>query len=126
MKATRLVLLNGRRMVNHPITQTSFGVPVTSVNSNTLACCWLKSRVEVLRDGAGALYGSDAVAGVVNYVTKDNYEGGEFRVRYGAEESTSRNDLSIAGSRGFEFNDGQTFFLVSASLDRRKKGITSV
>ena len=114
-----LVLLNGRRMVNHPITQTSFGVPVTSVNSNTLPVAGL-NRVEVLRDGAGALYGSDAVAGVVNYVTKDNFEGGDFRVRYGAEESTSRNDLTIAGSRGFEFNDGQTFFLVSASLDRKK------
>ncbi|MBO9490305.1 TonB-dependent receptor [Endozoicomonas sp. G2_1] len=114
-----LVLLNGRRMVNHPITQTSFGVPVTSVNSNTLPVSGL-SRVEVLRDGAGALYGSDAVAGVVNYVTKDNYEGGDFRVRYGAEEGTSRNDLSIAGSKGFEFNDGQTFFLVSANLNRRK------
>ncbi|REL27295.1 TonB-dependent receptor [Thalassotalea euphylliae] len=114
-----LVLLNGRRMVNHPITQTSFGVPVTSINSNTLPVSGL-SRVEVLRDGAGALYGADAVAGVVNYVTKEDYAGGEFKVRYGAEESTSRNDFSLSASKGFELNDAQTYFLISARYDRKK------
>lgn len=116
-----LVLLNGRRMVNHPITQTNFGVPVTSVNSNTLPISGL-SRVEVLRDGAGALYGSDAVAGVINYVTKDNFEGGEFKVRYGAEQGTERSDFTLSGNKGFEFNDGQTFFMVSANY-AKKNGI---
>jgi outer membrane receptor protein involved in Fe transport len=113
-----LVLLNGRRMVNHPITQTNFSVPVTSVNSNTLPVSGL-ARVEVLRDGAGALYGSDAVAGVINYVTKENYEGGSFKVRYGSEEGTDRNDFTLSGNKGFEFNDGQTFFMLSANYAKK-------
>jgi iron complex outermembrane receptor protein len=116
-----LVLLNGRRMVNHPITQTNFGVPVTSVNSNTLPVSGL-SRVEVLRDGAGALYGSDAVAGVVNYVTKKAFEGGKFNVRYGTEAGTNRDDFTLSGSKGFEFNDAKTFFMVSANYTK-KNGI---
>lgn len=116
-----LVLLNGRRMVNHPITQTNFGVPVTSVNSNTLPVSGL-SRVEVLRDGAGALYGSDAVAGVVNYVTKDNFEGGNLRIRYGTEADTDRDDFTLSGSKGFEFNDAKTFFMISANY-AKKNGI---
>lgn len=116
-----LVLLNGRRMVNHPITQTNFGVPVTSVNSNTLPTSGL-SRVEVLRDGAGALYGADAVAGVINYVTKKDNTGGDFKVRFGAEQGTDRKDFTLSGSKGFEFNDGQTFFLVSANY-ANKTGI---
>lgn len=113
-----LVLLNGRRMVNHPITQTNFGVPVTSVNSNTLPVSGL-SRVEVLRDGAGALYGSDAVAGVVNYVTKEEYQGGNFKVRYGAEQGTDRNDFTLSGNKGFEFNNSQTFFMISANYAKK-------
>ena len=113
-----LVLLNGRRMVNHPITQTNFGVPVTSVNSNTLPISGL-ARVEVLRDGAGALYGSDAVAGVVNYVTKEDFEGGNFKVRYGAEQGTDRNDFTLSGNKGFEFNNSQTFFMISANYAKK-------
>lgn len=116
-----LVLLNGRRMVNHPITQTNFGVPVTSVNSNTLPVSGL-SRVEVLRDGAGALYGADAVAGVVNYVTKTDFEGTSFKVRYGAEQGTDRSDFTISGNKGFEFNDGNSFFMISANY-AKKEGV---
>ena len=116
-----LVLLNGRRMVNHPITQTNFGVPVTSVNSNTLPVSGL-NRVEVLRDGAGALYGADAVAGVVNYVTKTDFEGTSFKVRYGAEQGTDRSDFTISGNKGFEFNDGKSFFMISANY-AKKEGV---
>ncbi len=94
-----LTLLNGRRLVLHPGTQSENRVPITTVNSNTLPVKGLK-RVEVLRDGAGAVYGSDAVAGVVNYVLKDDYEGSEFSIRYGEAEGTSRNDLTIGGVTG--------------------------
>ena len=65
-----LVLLNGRRLVLHPGTQSENFVPVTTANANTLPVRGLK-RVEILRDGAAAIYGSDAVAGVVNYALKD-------------------------------------------------------
>jgi outer membrane receptor protein involved in Fe transport len=70
-----LVLLNGRRTVVHPTTQAESLVPVLTYNTNAIPVAGLK-RVEVLRDGAGAIYGSDAVAGVINTVLQDHYDGG--------------------------------------------------
>ena len=115
-----LVLVNGRRMVLHPITQTSSidGVPIASVNSNTLPVAGIQ-RVEVLRDGAGALYGSDAVAGVLNYVLQKDYEGSEIKIRVGAENGTSRDDFSVGGAKGFVFNDGATNLLVSGEYTKK-------
>ena len=111
-----LVLINGRRMVLHPITQTSSvdGVPVASPNANTLPIAALK-RVEVLRDGAGALYGADAVGGVVNYVLNEDYQGAEISVRYGAEGDTDRDDITINGAAGFDFNNGATHLVLSGT-----------
>lgn len=113
-----LVLINGRRMVLHPITQTSGGIPVTSPNANTLPTGALQ-RVEVLRDGAGAIYGADAVAGVINYVLDKDYEGTELTGRVGGELDGGRFDLMVKGAQGFQMNDGRTSFVVSASYDRR-------
>ncbi len=115
-----LVLMNGRRMVLHPTTQTSSidGVPIVTVNSNTLPVAGLE-RVEVLRDGAGALYGSDAVAGVVNYITRKDYQGSELNVRYGAEEGTDRQDLELSGITGFDFNDGATNVTLAGSYAKK-------
>ena len=69
-----LVLLNGRRLVPHPGTQVESFVPVQTVNTNAIPTMGLR-RVEVLADGAAALYGTDAVAGVVNNVLRSNFEG---------------------------------------------------
>ena len=102
-----LVLLNGRRMVLHPGTQVENLVPVNSVNSNTLPVTGI-SRVEVLRDGAAALYGTDAVAGVINTVLKDDVEGFIGTVQYGSSEGTSLDELSATIEAGHTFNDGRT------------------
>jgi len=59
-----LVLVNGRRLILTPGTQTENFVPVQTANTNSLPIGAV-NRVEILRDGAAALYGSDAVAGVV-------------------------------------------------------------
>jgi iron complex outermembrane receptor protein len=71
-----LVLVDGRRMVNSSF---SSGAAV-DVNSIPLA---MIERIEVLKDGASALYGSDAIGGVVNIITKKNWNGAEFGGRYG-------------------------------------------
>lgn len=115
-----LVLLNGRRLVLHPITQNSSidGVPVTAVNVNALPVAGLQ-RIEVLRDGAGALYGSDAVAGVVNYVARKDSEGAGLNVRFGSESGTGRDDLTINGFKTFEFNSGATYLTLSGSYDKK-------
>ena len=83
-----LVLLNGRRMVFAPGTQTENFVPVQTVNTNSLPVAAIK-RLEILRDGAAAIYGTDAVAGVVNVVLDDHFQGLQLQAQYGASEGTS-------------------------------------
>ncbi|PTX98570.1 TonB-dependent receptor [Opitutus sp. ER46] len=80
-----LVLLDGRRLVPHPISQTEAGVPTLSTNVNQLPNRGVE-RVEVLRDGASSIYGTDAVTGVVNYITRRDYVGTELVTRYGQTE----------------------------------------
>ncbi|WP_235524031.1 TonB-dependent receptor plug domain-containing protein, partial [Sphingomonas sp. Leaf33] len=88
-----LVLLNGRRLVQHPTSQAGDGnVPVLGFNSNALPVAGI-DRLEILRDGAAAIYGADAVAGVVNTVTKSNVNGGQVDLRYGGAEGTHRREF---------------------------------
>lgn len=71
-------------------------------------------RVEVVTDGASAIYGSDAVAGVVNYILRKDYEGAEITARY---NSTLYNQYTIEGVVGHKWDTGG--FLVGFSyLDR--------
>ena len=62
-----LVLLNGRRVATHGLAGQ-----VVDLNSIPFAAI---ERVEVLRDGASALYGTDAIGGVINFITRENYQG---------------------------------------------------
>jgi iron complex outermembrane receptor protein len=78
-----LVLLNGRRLANFAFGNAG-GAAAVDLNSIPFAAL---ERVEVLRDGASAVYGSDAVGGVINFITRRNYKGGELSVRYGDTEA---------------------------------------
>jgi outer membrane receptor protein involved in Fe transport len=102
-----LILLNGRRLVNHPATQTENDVPIVIVNANTLPTLGLQ-RLEVLRDGAGALYGSDAVAGVLNTVTRRDFDGFQMRLRYGGSQHTDLDERTATVLGGWNFNGGAT------------------
>lgn len=102
-----LVLLNGRRLVNHPGTQVQDFVPVVTVNSNSLPVTGIE-RLEVLRDGAAAIYGTDAVAGVINTITQDDFEGLTASLRYGGSEGTDLRELSGTLKWGRNFNDDRT------------------
>ncbi|MES2900943.1 MAG: TonB-dependent receptor [Pseudomonadota bacterium] len=62
-----LVLLNGRRLANHP-----FFADTVDLNIIPVAAL---DRIEVLRDGASAIYGTDAIGGVINFITKRSYKG---------------------------------------------------
>jgi iron complex outermembrane receptor protein len=102
-----LVLLNGRRLVQHPTSQAGDGnVPVLGYNSNALPVAGIE-RLEILRDGAAAIYGADAVAGVVNTVTKSNYDGGQIDFRYGGAEGTHRREFQATGLLGTDFAEGR-------------------
>ena len=102
-----LVLLNGRRMVLHPGYQTENLVPVTSVNANAIPVSGVR-RLEVLRDGAAAIYGTDAVGGVVNTVLRDNFDGITGEVQYGGSEGTSLREFEGNLAIGHTFNQGRT------------------
>lgn len=94
-----LVLLNGRRMIPTPGTQTENFVPVQTVNTNAIPLGATR-RVEVLRDGAGAIYGSDAVAGVVNIVLDNRFEGLRLDARYGFADGTDESTVGFkAGAK---------------------------
>lgn len=74
-----LVLLNGRRVANY-----GFGQEITEsfVDLNSIPLAMIE-RVEVLKDGASAIYGSDAIAGVVNFVLRRDFEGVKVTTEYG-------------------------------------------
>ncbi|MGA1850341.1 TonB-dependent receptor domain-containing protein [Sphingobium yanoikuyae] len=106
-----LLLINGRRTVLHPTSQAitgvvDSGVPTFGYNANTIPVGNIE-RVEVLRDGAAALYGSDAVAGVVNNVLQSDYKGAKFDVQYGGAEGTNLREFAANGLVGFDFDEGR-------------------
>ena len=101
-----LVLINGKRQVTVP-SRTGAG---RSVNLHDLPMAAL-SRIEILKEGAAATYGSDAIAGVVNFITDSDFEG--LRVNIGAKDIPNAqgeaNEFSI--TYGTELNDGTNFLL---------------
>ncbi|MBX9574067.1 MAG: TonB-dependent receptor [Caulobacteraceae bacterium] len=110
-----LVLLNGRRVVHHPTSQGTSDtgtVPVLSYNSNAIPVAGLR-RTEVLLDGAAAIYGADAVAGVVNTVLRDNYDGLTISARYGGAEGTSMEELDLNMFAGKNFERGNLSVFVN-------------
>ncbi len=110
-----LVLVNGRRMILTPGTQTENFVPVQTANTNSLPVGATR-RIEVLRDGAAAVYGADAVAGVVNVVTDDKYQGLRFDTRYGSADGTSEKTGAIKA--GFKTKSGGRFTLFGSYTKR--------
>jgi len=119
-----LVLLNGRRVVNNAAYQTelvggSF-VPVNTANSNALPIYGIE-RVEVLREGASAIYGADAVAGVFNTVLKNDFVGFNIGARYTDYDNFDRSNQTYYVEWGQDFNEGRTNLGVFASYFDRDR-----
>ena len=106
-----LTLLNGRRLVNSPGYQTELiggdYVPTTSVNSNLVPVTGIE-RMEILRDGASAIYGADAVAGVINNVLQRDFEGLTVRSKVTGYDHFSAEDSKLTVKWGSFFNEGAT------------------
>ncbi|PCI53142.1 MAG: TonB-dependent receptor [Alphaproteobacteria bacterium] len=113
-----LTLINGRRTVLHPGVQTENLAPVVTANLNALPTAGIK-RVEVLRDGASAIYGADAVGGVVNTVLKDNYTGLQLTAKYGSYDGLDANGLTLDGYGGFDLREGRTNVTIFGSYYKR-------
>ena len=117
-----LVLLNGRRVIMSPGYQTeavggSF-VPVSTVNSNTIPVYGVE-RTEVLKDGASAIYGADAVAGVVNTVLQNDFEGLTVRLKSSGYETFDAQDSQLNIKFGTNFNEGRSNIGVFVDLTDR-------
>ena len=109
-----LVLVNGRRIVSYPTSQSKGNVPLIAYNSQALPVNGA-DRVEILRDGAGAIYGSDAVAGVVNVVTRSNFDGVTANFQGGYAQGTHREEYDESFFLGHNFDHDRGN--VSLSLD---------
>ena len=107
-----LVLLNGRRVAPHPITSNDGGVPAFYANVNQLPTQGLE-RIDVLRDGASSIYGSDAVAGVINYVTRRDFRGTDVRTRFGVPEHGGGENLQVTLTHGRDFAGGKGRLLLT-------------
>ncbi|WP_129646823.1 TonB-dependent receptor plug domain-containing protein [Peristeroidobacter agariperforans] len=112
-----LVLLNGRRLANYGFPAN--GLSDTFVNLNALPMVAVE-RIDVLKDGASAVYGSDAVAGVVNIITRENYQGFEAG---GSFSSTDEGGLDTQRARflggiGDKDSDGYNVLFSFEAYDR--------
>lgn len=103
-----LVLLNGRRMNVTPGTQTENFVPVQTVNTNAIPLGATR-QIEILRDGAAAIYGADAVAGVVNINLDNRFQGVRGDVRYGFANGTD--ELTLSAKAGIKTGAGGRLML---------------
>lgn len=101
-----LLLINGRRMVLHPGFQTELLVPVVSPDTNEIAPGSVK-RLEILRDGASAIYGADAVAGVINTQLRSGMKGGFIEAEWRASDGSSLYSYEINAGLGFDFGGGR-------------------
>ncbi|MDP9108560.1 MAG: TonB-dependent receptor [Pseudomonadota bacterium] len=94
--SSTLILLNGRRLANFASPGGNAGVDLNAIPAAAIA------RVEVLKDGASAVYGSDAIGGVINFITRPDYRGGEINVYHGDTQhgGAGKDSVTLSGGVG--------------------------
>ena len=104
--ARTLVLINGKRQTVSPFGLGENGQLFVNVNAIPMQAI---ERIEILKEGAGATYGSDAIAGVVNFITRENFRGLEFSSSYqGIDGSDGNYDLGATFGTGTDRLDWVT------------------
>ncbi|WP_198683187.1 TonB-dependent receptor [Peristeroidobacter agariperforans] len=111
-EGTTLVLLNGRRLA------PGFKSAAADISALPLTAI---ERVEILTDGASAIYGSDAVGGVVNFILRDDFEGAETRLRAGFADGTD--EYRVSQALGNSWDSGNV--LLSLEYYQRDELLTS-
>jgi len=108
-----LVLLNGRRVATH-------GMKGSAVDLNSIPMAAVE-RVEVLKDGASAIYGTDAIGGVINFILRKNYQGLETQAFTDVTEAGGGNIHRVSATGGFGDLDTAGYnVLVAASHSRNE------
>jgi iron complex outermembrane receptor protein len=109
-----LILLNGRRLSNYAFNSAGGG----TVNLNQIPLAAIE-RVEVLKDGASAIYGTDAIGGVINFILRKDYQGAEVSAYGTRTEGGGGNTRKYTGTFGYgDINKDR--FNVMASVDYQK------
>lgn len=116
-----LVLLNGRRLA------PSGGATHTDVSLIPLSAI---ARVDVLTDGASAIYGSDAVGGVVNFVLREDFHGAETRARLGAASDGNAVEVQLGQTVGASWGSGSglaayEYYERAPGLEASDRGFTA-
>ncbi len=113
---TTLLLLNGRRIANYGFGQN---VSDSFVDLNSIPISAIE-RVEILKDGASAIYGSDALAGVINIILRKDFRGVEFATTYGRTSAGDGEEQRYSISGGFG-DISKDRFNIMATLDYYKR-----
>jgi len=113
-----LVLLDGHRLANNAVlgnTVDLSGIPFSAIQ-----------KIEVLRDGASSLYGSDAIAGVINFITRKDYQGGEVEVNFNhpQEPGGGSGYANFSLGHGSLVEDGYNF-MITGSYSRQNELIAT-
>ncbi len=105
-----VVLIDGRR-----------GMPVNAqlvVDTNSIPAAAIQ-RVEAISGGASAVYGADAVGGVVNFILRKDFQGATIDARYGSTEYGDNDEFTISGLFGANFEDGRGNVMVALEHSQR-------
>ncbi|MYM67153.1 TonB-dependent receptor [Pseudoduganella sp. FT55W] len=104
--SSTLVLLNGRRLANFASPGDNAGVDLNNIPAGAI------QRVEVLKDGASAIYGTDAIGGVINFITRKDYTGVEMNASVAGtqEGGAGKRTASISAGHGNLQNDRFNLF----------------
>ena len=93
--SSTLVLLNGRRLANFASPGDNAGVDLNNIPAGAI------QRVEVLKDGASAIYGTDAMGGVINFITRQDYRGGDIGVYVLSTQQGGAGKTAVNASAGY-------------------------
>ena len=110
-----LVLLNGRRVATH-------GMKGSAVDLNSIPMAAVE-RIEVLKDGASAIYGTDAIGGVINFILRKNYEGLEAQAFTDVTEAGGGNIHRVSVTGGFGDLETKGFNVLVAAAHSRNEAL---
>ena len=116
-----LVLVNGKRRHSSSLVHLNgtTGRGSSNADLNAIPISAIK-RIEVLRDGASAQYGSDAIAGVINIVLKDNAEGGDLNLSVGQTYEGDGEQIKVHGSFGVNLNNQGALMIAAEYHDKAR------
>ena len=117
---TTLVLLNGRRIANYGFAQ-NLNEGFVDLNSIPVSAI---ERIEILKDGASAIYGSDAIAGVINVILRRDFRGGEISASSGTSTRGDAAEFRAALTGGYG-DLGKDRFNVMGTLDFFNRGLVN-